>query len=136
MNTLKQYCKNGLLLSVGLFTFIACTNSNSHNSIDAKKDITKYGDIREYILKAYYNDDHQIYVEAIVSNADKRRLFSQFNFENNLLKLKGRVEPSFVTENLNYLYYIIEDGEGPYGYIIYALEKSGNTLVIFEFFGN
>lgn len=71
-----------------------------------------------------------------MSNSDKRRLLAKLNFENNLLKLKGRVEPSFVTENLNYLYYVKEDGDGPYGYVIYALEKGGNTLLIYEIFGN
>ena len=134
MNILKRYYKKGVFLCVGIFILISC--SNSHNAADTKKDLSKYGDIREYILKTYYYDDHQSYIEAIISNADKRRLFSKFKFEENLLKLKGRVEPSFITENLNYLYYVKEDGDGPYGYIIYALEKAGNTLLIYEIFGN
>ena len=127
MNILKQYWKTALLLSIGVISFIGC--SNSHNSNATKMDLTKYADIKEYIVKVDYHDDHQSYIEIIVSNSDKRGLLTKFKFEDNLTKLKGRVEPSFVTENPNYIYYVKEDGEGPYGYVLYALEKAGNTLI-------
>lgn len=53
-----------------------------------------------------------------------------------MVKLRGRVEPSFVTETPNYIYYVKEDGTGPYGYVLYALEKAGNNLVILEIYGD
>lgn len=101
-----------------------------------ENNFVKYTGIDEYIILTNYHDDFQSYFEALISQSNKRILSDKFLFVGNLEKLKGRVEPNFITENDSFIYYIIEDGYGPYGYILFALEKDGLTLKVYEFYGN
>lgn len=107
-----------------------------HDSSFVENNFKKYTGVNEYIVKVEFYDDFHSYIETIVPNSNKRILLQKFKFENSLSKLKGRVEPSFITENPNFVYYVIEDGYGPYGYVLFALEKDGNTFIVYEAYGN
>jgi len=133
MNTKKRYLQIVPLLSIVFFLLNGCSNSINHTSTEI--DLSRYVDIKEYIVRCAHYDDHQVYIEVVISNSDKRTLLQNLKFEDNLSKLKGRLEPTFITENTDYVYFVKEDGEGPYGYVLYALEKKGNTLTIFEVYG-
>lgn len=135
MKNIKKYWKVislcVLVMGTALIIFIYF-----HDSSFVKKNLVKYTGLKEFITKFDYYDNHQSYIESVISNIDKQKLVAKFKFENSLIKLKGRVECPFISENPNYIYYVIEDGYGPYGYILYALEKEGNTFVVYEAYGN
>jgi hypothetical protein len=108
-----------------------------HDANFVKNNFMKYTGINdEFIVRTTYYDNYQSYIETVISNTHKRKMLSKFTFENTLVKLKGKVECSFISETPGYEYYIIEDGYGPYGYILFALEKEGNTLKVYEMYGN
>jgi hypothetical protein len=122
----------GLLIAI-----ICCVGYILHySSTFVEKNFKKHTGVKEYIVKVSSYNDFDSYIETIIFNSDKRTLLQKFKFENNLSKLKGRVEPGFVSENPNFIYYVIEDGYGPYGYVLFALEKEGNTLIVYEAYGN
>lgn len=131
----KNSLKIAFMLSIGLLLLNNCSNSTRHTCTTTKVDIKKYVDLKEYVVRCGYYDDHQAYYEVIISNSDKRTLLQKYKFEDNLSKLQGRFEPAFVSENPNYVYYVNPNGQGMYGYILYALEKNGNTLIIYEVYG-
>ena len=107
-----------------------------HDSTFVESNFKKYTGVTEYIIKVNYHNDFQSYIETVISNSSKRTLLQKFKFESNLSKLKGRIEPAFLTESDKFIYYIIEDGYGPYGYIVFELEKEGNTFIVYEEYGN
>ena len=109
---------------------------NRHDSSFVEKNFTKYTGIDTFKTLKKYNDDHQSYIETIISKNNQSKLKNRFGFEDNLLKLKGKVESPFINENQRYSYFLIEDGYGPYGYILFALEKESDTLKVYELYGN
>ena len=109
---------------------------NYHDSTFLKKNVVLYTGVKEFIVKYQYSDNHQSFIETTISNKDKQMLLKKFKFDSTLVKLKYRMECTFISETPNYNYYVIEDGYGPYGYIVIALEKMGNTMKIFEEYGD
>jgi hypothetical protein len=136
MKTLKKVLIVVLIIFLGVITYsILILVYDDHTFVE--NNFKKYTGVKDhYIVRINYHTNHSSYIEAIISNSDKRMLLNKFKFEDNLSKLRGRVEPEFLTENPNYVYYVIEDGYGPYGYIVFALEKNGNTLIVYELAGN
>ena len=106
-----------------------------HDNNVAERALVKEAGIREYIIKCKYLDSHQSFLEVYVSNIDKQKLMERFQFDNNLSKLLGQVQPSFTTENQNYLYYVTKKDRGPYGYMLVCLEKNGNSLIRYTWYG-
>jgi hypothetical protein len=107
-----------------------------HDSNVVKKSFQKYTGVKEFIMKVDYLDNHQSYFEAVISTTDKEMLLKKFKFENTLDCLKGHLKPTFIIEKPGYVYYIIEHTLGPYGYILFALEKEGNEIVFYELFSD
>jgi hypothetical protein len=97
-----------------------------------KKNFTACTGIEVFVVKAAYSDDHQTFIETLISKTDKEKLLTKFQFENSMDKLKSRKQPSFLSENPNYEYCVVENSMGPLGYILLALEKDGNTLIKYE----
>lgn len=109
-----------------------------------ERNFKKYTGVRfDYIVKTNYHTNHSSYIEVIIHRSDKYMLRNKFKFEN---KFPSQIisfpeSPEFLTENPNYVYYMIEAGEGPYGhyipngYILFALEKEGNTLIVYDWYG-
>ena len=106
-----------------------------HDNNVAERALVRETGIREYIIKCKYLDNHQSYLEVYISNLDKQQLMETFHFDNDLSKLMGKIQPSFTTENQNYLYYVTKKDRGPYGYMLLCLEKNGNTLICYTWYG-
>ena len=91
--------------------------------------------ISECITKFGYDDGHQLYFELLISNNDKKKLLKMFLFKDHLSALKSKYPPDYLIENINFAYSIKSKGLGPYGYLIFALEKEGNQFLIYMFYG-
>ena len=129
---MKKYIIISLVLILSTIIFWIIYRENTF----VEKNFVKYTGINEFILKKSFADDHQSYIETTITNDEKEKLKKKFKFEVNLDKLKGRVPSEYISEEDNYIYSVIEDGYGPYGYILFALEKKGNTLKVYEWYGN
>jgi len=89
-----------------------------------------------FIVKYQYHDDHETFIEVRIPIYEKRKLVDRFAFDSDLSELHGRVECSFISEDPRFVYHVMTEGNGPYGYVVLALEKDGNTLMVYDGFGN
>ena len=124
-----------------IFIFIAFSTFKVweyfHDKNFVKENLTTYTNITNFVVKREYFDDYQSYIEVTISKEDRQKLLSKYKFEKTFVsKLRGEVQCKFISENEDYLYYLDLDGYGPYGYILYAIQKNGNTLKLYEMYGN
>lgn len=101
-----------------------------------ERNLTLFTGVETFATKYKYHDNHQTFIEVLLPVYEKRKVLERFAFDNDLSELKGRVESTFIAENPDFQFYVFEDGDGPMGYRIVALEERGNTMMFYDGFGN
>jgi len=88
----------------------------------------------DYIIKVSHLDDHQSFIEAYITHGGKEALLKEMKFSKNLDSLMaGKYYPPFLKQDDNHIYNVVK-GVGPYAYTLVCLEKTGNTMIIYEVF--
>jgi len=131
MKLLFKYGKLGIGLTLLVFFLIGIL-AYRHDKKFVRENFALYTGAKEIIVRTEYHDSHQSYIEAIISYNDKASLLTKYKFEDGLDKLEGRTPcPFIVIANPEYQYVIL-DGYGQYGYILMAMEKNGNNVIVYE----
>jgi hypothetical protein len=132
--------KRNIYLAIGIFLLLMMSYklwAYFHDKKFVEENLTTYTKIKDFKVKNKYFDDQQSYIEVTISNSDKIKLLNKFKFESTFeKKLKGEAQCNFISEKKAFVYYLDLDRYGPYGYILFAVEKDGNTLELYEMYGN
>jgi hypothetical protein len=116
--------------------FILLAYLSYRNASFVEKNFVRFTGVTEFIVKTNFHNNHESYIETVISNSNKGLVLEKFAFRDDLSELRGHVEASFTTENANYQYFVKKSDGNPYGYVLLALEKKGNTFIMYEIYGN
>ena len=109
----------------------------TYSSNFVKNNLIKYTGVTEFILEAEYYDNGQSFIKVILTDQDRIALLKKHKFELSTDKLKGKVTCPYIQySNNDYLYFVDVTNGGQYGYILYCLKRSDNTLILYEYFGD
>lgn len=103
---------------------------------DTIKYFKNYTGLKEYLLKFKHTASSFGYAELVMSNYERDKFLKRFKFAENMEALKGEVFCPYITLSPDYIYHINTDFSTRYRYCILALEKNGNTLIWYEFYGD
>lgn len=103
---------------------------------DTIKYFKNYTGLNKYLLKFKHTASSFGYAELLMSNYERDKFLKRFKFAENMEALKGEVFCPYITYSPDYIYHINTDFSTRYRYCILALEKNGNTLIWFEFYGD
>ncbi len=137
MRKLKKKRSRNIIIFIIVFSSILLFFAYRyyHDSTFVEKNMIEYTEIKKYIVTVNYYDNYQSYIEVLISIHDKNKLLKKYNFENSLKKLKGKIQPEFISEKDEFIYCVIQRAKLSYRYIIIALEKNGNILQVYEYYG-
>ena len=103
---------------------------------DTIKYFKNYTGLNKYLLKFKHTASSFGYAELVMSNYERDKFLKRFKFAENMDQLKGEVFCPYITYSPDYIYHINTDFSTRYRYCILALEKNGNTLIWYEFYGD
>jgi len=94
--------------------------------------------IDNYRIIQKAHDDQQWYAKALISNSDGEKLSHLYPFKYgfNPIYSTGKYRNDYIKNDDNYWYYFDGKGQGPYGYILYRLDKTKTKLEIYDLFAN
>lgn len=104
--------------------------------IDTVSAFQNYTGLTDFIVKYKYTDSSFGIAEFIISDFERDDIQNKFKFSNDLERLRGEVHCPYISYSPNYIYYVDIDLPNIYHYNVLALEKNGNTLIWYEFFGD
>jgi hypothetical protein len=120
-----------ILLSIAIYKL----KGHGDQKMYDRNNMVKVTGITQFVLRSEYHDDRESYFNIQISDSDKRKLISKFQFDDNLEKLNGKIPCPFIRQKKTYKYCVNLTGYGPYGYSILTLEKTGNGVEYFELYG-
>jgi hypothetical protein len=126
-----------IIISI-LFSLVAFIVYWKYHDLNfVEKNLKAYTGLENHILKFQFFNDSESFIEVLISNQDKLNLLKKFKFEKSFEeKLAGRIACPYLKDSDDFNYFLIEDGYGPYGYVLICLENKGNTLQVYEFFAD
>jgi len=131
-----KHVKNILIITVFIVTLSICYWIY-HDSTFVKNNFIKYTGVSEFVIESQYYDNSQSFIKVIVTSQSKQELLSKYKFESSTINLKGRVPCPFIQyDNKEFVYYVDDKNSRQYGYLLYCLSKSDNSLILYEYFGD
>ena len=88
--------------------------------------------MEDYMLKTNYKEGNFSYTELIISNSSRINILTGLKFDSTLAGLGNMVTPAYLSESKNFLYHV-DANPTPSSYLIYAIEKEGNTMIIYKY---
>lgn len=108
-----------------------------HDTHFVENNFKEYTGIKEeFIIRAQFYNTYESYIETIITDSEKNKLLKKISFKEKYKPLKSDSSCPFIVESADFVYYLNDHSYGPYGYILFALEKNGNTLKVYEMYGN
>ena len=98
--------------------------------------IDAYPELKVSILKVDYQNDHEMYNEFVLSNFSRFKIEKRFKFKDTIPSFSGKIQPEYIPLSNKYLYYLELKSYDSHGYRLFALEKDGSCLLIYDIFGS
>lgn len=108
---------------------------HEHDSTFVRENFVLYTSIEKFVEVSQYHNNYQSYFHAIITNDDKSRLLKENSFQDSLMDPTSVLHLSFISQNSNFQY-CKHSNVGVYGLVIFALEKEGNSLIVYEHYGD
>ncbi len=107
-----------------------------HDSTFVEKNMREYTGVKKYIITVSYYDNHNSFIEVILTSREKQLLLKRMKFKEDMEDFRGKIKPDFFSEKEGFVYHVIKRGERSYRYILIALEKNGNIMQVYELYGD